>query len=404
MANTKLNEEEIKGMFDKAHGLILNDQYPEAKKILLELINYFPTAFLLNYNLGLCYYMEESFDIAIDHYEKALADYPGNSDIIYNLALCYKKLNNLSLAITCFESILEIQKDDAELLYNLAGCYRENLQLEKAKVKYEESLAIEPDFHSAINNLAYTYHRLGEAENAKKAYERLLELRPDHPSAMHMLTTISQTSATSGHTPIEYVRELFDDFSEHFDKRLIENLDYQVPTKIGEEVQALAQEAGVRFSQTIDLGCGTGLAGQELRPYTDRMVGVDVAPKMIEKSRDKDIYDELFASNINDLDKTTKFNLIVAADVFAYIGDLEETFKQIKMLAAAESYLVFSVEKLSSKDDMHLESTGRYSHSLHYIKKLTEANDMDLLTSKETNIRKEAGKWLLGYICTIRVH
>ena len=49
----------------------------------------------------------------------------------------------------------------------------------------------------------------------------------------------------------------------------------------------------MRFGTMLDLGCGTGLAGEAFRPHVDWLEGVDLSPGMIAQARKKTIYDRL---------------------------------------------------------------------------------------------------------------
>ncbi|MGL1931874.1 MAG: tetratricopeptide repeat protein [Desulfotalea sp.] len=399
MPNLKYTEEEIKQLFDKALELISQGNHPEAKKHLLMLLEYFPKAFLLNYNLGICFFIEESYKLALNHYENALTDYPGHQDTIYNLGLCYKKLDKIEEAITCFEALSG--EGDHEILYNLAGCYRVTEQFPKAKDYYEKVLILKPCYKPAISNLAYTCHRMGEIDNAKELYRQLLTLDPEHTGAKHMLKTISHDN--SGHTEIEYVRELFDHFSDHFDKSLTQNLSYQVPQLIKAEVKNAVQKKNSAFRHTLDLGCGTGLIGEELKDLTQKITGIDISPKMVEKAKEKHIYDNLYVADINELQLNDPFDLIIAADVFSYIGELNTTFSHIKDISTAETSLIFSIEKLTTNENIRLEKTGRYSHSLDYIKALAKRHSMEFHSHQDAKLRKESGVWVAGYICVITI-
>jgi SAM-dependent methyltransferase len=94
-------------------------------------------------------------------------------------------------------------------------------------------------------------------------------------AANHILR--SQKSDTTVTTvPPKFVKSLFDDYSATFEKSL-ESLAYNVPGLILDAVK----ERQLDFSLTVDLGCGTGLLGPLLRPYTRFIIGVDLSPKML---------------------------------------------------------------------------------------------------------------------------
>jgi predicted TPR repeat methyltransferase len=48
----------------------------------------------------------------------------------------------------------------------------------------------------------------------------------------------------------------------------------------------------------LDLGCGTGLSGQALRPLARRLTGVDLSPAMIDARRTRTVYDVLTVAEI----------------------------------------------------------------------------------------------------------
>ena len=83
----------------------------------------------------------------------------------------------------------------------------------------------------------------------------------------------------------------------------------------------------------LDVGCGTGGAGAWLKDYARSLVGVDVSDNMVELARKKMLYQELHVQPLNTyLETCTKsFDLVVAADVFSYVGKLEETFRQVSL-------------------------------------------------------------------------
>ena len=41
----------------------------------------------------------------------------------------------------------------------------------------------------------------------------------------------------------------------------------------------------------LDLGCGTGLSGQIIRPAARRLCGIDLSPDMVERAEARPIYE-----------------------------------------------------------------------------------------------------------------
>ncbi len=48
----------------------------------------------------------------------------------------------------------------------------------------------------------------------------------------------------------------------------------------------------------LDAGCGTGLCGPIFRNISGSMIGVDLSPEMVEKARERKVYDELEVADI----------------------------------------------------------------------------------------------------------
>ena len=118
----------------------------------------------------------------------------------------------------------------------------------------------------------------------------------------------------------------------------------------------------------IDLGCGTGLSGEAFRPICRQLVGIDLSPKMIEKTEKKQVYDAIENIEINKYleRKTEKYDLFIATDGLGYVGGLGQLFSNIATLSKSEAIFLFSIE-LMLNEDYVLGRLGRYTHAESYI-------------------------------------
>ena len=74
----------------------------------------------------------------------------------------------------------------------------------------------------------------------------------------------------------------------------------------------------------VDLGCGTGLMGERLRPIATFLEGCDISAAMLKKAEAKGIYDRLFKADLQSLALPPgEADLVTAADVFMYVGALD---------------------------------------------------------------------------------
>ena len=211
----------------------------------------------------------------------------------------------------------------------------------------------------------------------------------------HMLNSL--TGNTSTEPPKQYVENLFDDYAERFDDSLIKQLGYKLPFLIKELILKLDPTRD-KFEKVIDLGCGTGLTGKELRDISNNLTGIDLSRNMVAKARELDVYDRLIEGDIVDILSSSKekYDLFISLDVFIYIGELTIIFKTIRNCCNKNAFFIFSIE--SQVDDGYsLLKTGRYSHSEKYTLK-TASDGFKLIESQEVNLRKEKEGWIEGKI------
>ena len=153
------------------------------------------------------------------------------------------------------------------------------------------------------------------------------------------------------------------------------------------------------LGSVLDLGCGTGLLGPEIKNNCSKLEGIDLSNKMLTLAKQKNVYDKLTQTDIVEYLSTMPldFDYYVALDVFIYVGDLTEIFRLIKSRNKKPGYLVFSTEH-TVKDGYHLLRTGRYSHSKSYIESLCKKFDYNICHFSTNHLRKEKDEFLTGGI------
>src|SRR3546814_6006397 len=95
------------------------------------------------------------------------------------------------------------------------------------------------------------------------------------------------------------------------DLALLGKLSYRAPALLRRAVD-LARAPVTLPMAILDLGCGTGLAGEAFK-------GVDLSPGMVIRARKRGIYDALSVAELTDALQRTerRFDLVLAADVMA---------------------------------------------------------------------------------------
>ena len=198
-------------------------------------------------------------------------------------------------------------------------------------------------------------------------------------------------------TPREYVENLFDRYSKRFEASLVDTLEYKTPKLIRDIL--IKSNHKRSLGSVLDLGCGTGLFGLEIRDHCSQLEGIDLSNKMLEIAKHKNVYDKLSQSDIVEYlsSKPLDFDYFIAADVFVYIGNMTEIFRLIKSRNKQPAQLVFSTEH-TELDGYHILKSGRYSHSKTYIESLCKKFDYNVAHFSTADLRKEKEHFLTGGI------
>jgi predicted TPR repeat methyltransferase len=299
------------------------------------------------------------------------------------------------------EQAILLAPNHASTYHNLGAVHLMKGDLRDAVKVFEVALRLDPNSEKTHFNVANLYRKLGEVEMAVDHLKKVLALAPNHHSAAHILAAV--TGQTTENSPRDYIVNLFDQYSGTFDQSLRTGLEYKTP----EAIRAFLIESlgsDIHFNEAIDLGCGTGLTAQQLRPFCEILHGVDLSSKMIEKAKGKNIYAHLVTADVVEfLTQThTRYDLFFAADTFVYIGNLEPLFRAVSARAKPGAIFLFSTEKLNVGDYI-LRPTGRYAHCESYIKEVAQNCGMSVVNTRDSFLRKEFDEWISGELFVLRV-
>jgi len=264
-----------------------------------------------------------------------------------------------------------------------------------------QTVELVPGFATAWFALGAIRDNLGDRAGAIAAWEKARDADPeDYHGARLQLARLGAGEATLAMTEV-YVRRLFDQHAENFDASLVERLDYRGPTVLLEVVRSVASQP-LRVGSMLDLGCGTGLAGAAFRPYVDWLVGVDLSPEMIAKARAKGLYDRLAAAELRrflaaEADAHARYHLVLAADVFVYVGDLAPVAAAAARVLPPGGLFAFTVETHSGAGVV-LQQTLRYAHGTAHVRSAIESAGLAVLHLAEASTRTEKGVPIRGLV------
>ncbi len=264
-----------------------------------------------------------------------------------------------------------------------------------------QALEIVPGWTAGLFRLGEMEEAAGHGDAAAVAWRKLLELDPADRFGAGLKLAAAGNANVPDTPPIAYVETLFDAYAPTFEQALLDKLDYRVPELLAKAVAAAAP--GRRFRSVLDLGCGTGLMGPYVRPICDYLAGMDLSEPMLQKAAEKGIYDRLEKGDVNALDTgPNSADLILAADVFVYVGDLERAFANIARSLAQDGLFAFSVENHAGQDELILQPSLRYAHSEAYVRRLLADHGMTPVSLAREAIRMDRGEQLQGLIVVAR--
>lgn len=264
---------------------------------------------------------------------------------------------------------------------------------------YEQATELAPQFASAWFALGETRLMLGDRAAAVAAFRQaqLADAKDRHGAALQLARLDAGPVATP--TP-HYVSSLFDDYAARFDTALVDRLGYRGPALL----LAAVTRAGRHFRTAIDLGCGTGLGGAAFRPLCDRLIGVDLSPRMIDKARGKGLYDALQVADITaflDLQPARTADLIIAADVFVYLAGLAPVLAAAARVLAVDGLIGFSVETHAGSGVIVGEAL-RFAHGTDAVRAAVAAAGLTLVSLQPASTRNDAGVPVPGLIVIAR--
>lgn len=203
----------------------------------------------------------------------------------------------------------------------------------------------------------------------------------------------------------DYVAALFDDYAPRFETSLVDGLGYSMPDELAAAlISVLASRPARQVRRAIDLGCGTGLMGERLRPLVDWLEGVDLSTGMLARAKQKGIYDRLERAELVAFleAETAGCDLIVAADVFNYVGDLAPALIAARRVLAPSGLLAFTLETHPGEEPVVLTENLRFQHSGRHATELCRSIGFHDLVAAETVIRTERGEPVGGLIVVAR--
>lgn len=401
--------------------LVLEPDLPEANALIAEIL------------AG-----RSQFDAAAAHYRVALADGGGPLSWQRDLAAALEAAGHDAEAVTAYREILVRRPDDAATHRRLARLLLRLGESETALEHAREARFLAPDRPAdlaGLSDLAEVFVSAGEPLTAAEMLEPALRRAdPDGPGlpaarlllgrawialsetekARRLLVEVLEAGGDAGAHAASllagldgaagrdlapaYVRALFDRYADRFDTDLVGRLHYVAPQAIRAALLRLGLADGAPL-RVLDAGCGTGLAGAELRSLAGSLAGFDLSPRMVEKARARGLYDELWVAELTAglAARPGTWDLVVAADVLVYLGDLHPVMAAAAAALAPGGRFAFTGE-VTDGDGFRLHEGRRYAHSLPHLHAALAAAGLTLELLEEHQPRWEKGRPVPGFL------
>lgn len=335
-----------------------------------------------HFGLGIIHYKKNNIERSLDHLRNCVQYDPSNA-----------------FARACLAHVLYSKGQFA----NSAAMFREAEKLGPLDVGSRATFARASALEGIISGqaaqaLADIEDRLDGSDFSQEAFSLLsaygyteaayeigllrLSRNPDDPIQRYLNTALKQSDLKTA--PSEYIEKHFDSMAPGFDQKLMGSLEYHAPSKMIDLVSTHRD----RFARIVDLGCGTGLAGKALSGFGGTLTGVDLSSRMLEHARQRGCYTDLVKEEaVLHLKNAAGYDLIFAADVLVYVGDLVDLFRQAAKALEPGGIFALSVETVSGKG-FELRPSGRFAHSADYLLEIA-ARHFDVLDLISDTIRLE---------------
>ena len=361
-------------------------------------------------------------DEAMTSLRAAIEKDPNDAPSRYLLAVAHRKKGETNEVRKNLLKALEIDPTFSRGWCALAALEMDAENHAQAIALYRRALAARPDDPATLNAMGQALLLAGKPEESMTAMRQAVrasrgqtvnavgtiadlerKITPDQTGAELHYTLATVTNLTPpARIPAVLLADLFDRYADGFDEHLRDKLQYRMPEMIAD---AIAAAEPTRPMDILDLGCGTGLCAPLLRPWASVLCGVDLSAAMIEQAKARNLYDRLEIADLVTAMQASErsFDLIVAADVLIYLGDLSPVFESAARCLRPGGLFAYSVEA-GGGERYHLQGKSfRFAHAKPYLQKLAAMYGFQVESFDLVAGRVEANQPVATYMVVLRL-
>ena len=337
-------------------------------------------------------------------YRKVLAARPQFAQAQNNLGVVLVAQGRFAEAIQAYRQCLSMQAEFAEGWHNLGNALKKNGEIDECLTAYRQAILFAPYTPNAYLELAGALKVQRRYAEALDVYRQWQKLEPDNPVIEHMIAAL-HGSDIPVRASDAYLQKTFDSFAASFDE-VLRGLEYRSPALAGQLVAQLLPPPAANLA-VLDVGCGTGLCAEYVKPYAKHLLGVDLSGGMLAQAAQRGLYDQLIEAELTSFLQAqhAAFDVMICCDTLNYFGVLDEVMQAAAQALRGGGYFVVSLEKtpeLMTDAAYTLHQHGRYSHTEAYLRQVTQAAGLHLCQLQDVVIRKESEQDVVGWLLAMQ--
>jgi len=322
-------------------------------------------------------------------------------------ACALQQMGNDSAAAMAFQKVLKLDPNRFEALANLAHILMEEGRWEPAHALLQRACALRPEVADLHLKAAICLDSLGRFDEAETAARKAQALDKENRLAMSLFLAKLGREIVPARASDAFIKQMY-----NAGRADLWGLTGGDQRYLGAEMVADALSAFIdQKVDILDAGCGTGLVGDLVKRYASRLDGVDLSHDMLDKARDKGIYDTLHQTDIVGFfaSHRANYDVITCAATLIHFGDLEEAFQAAAIALRPSGLFIFTVFPNDQSPNEFAVSafaggaaSGLYEHGKHYIERTAAASGFSVIQMTRGTHEHQNGKPRDGLVVALR--
>lgn len=355
---------------------------------------------------GLQALQAEDYGTAIELLDASAKHNPSVPQLHNNRGLVLRKLGAVTDAVHAFRQAILLSPDYTEAHYNLGIVLMESGQTDRAERSLTTVVTLDGEHGAALYALAELEVARGHVGKAASYLSMCIRLDTADRLGASLLLAALGHAALPEKAPEAFIDRLYARRASAWD----EQDGYEAPLAVARMVAEAASDDDAL--SILDLGCGTGLLGQHVRPFSTHLIGVDRSEAMLRIAAAKRVYDRLFVDDVFAFLASCpeRFHVITASALLIHFGNLDDVFRQVSRKLGPDSVFVFSLysynnwnpTRFALHPDLNLAKAGCFAHGSVYVADSAGRAGLRISTIKQSTHEASASHSAAGLMVTVR--